>query len=92
VIQNGMPDGIALIDTASLTVLDALSYEGSITAAVITGFAGTESLVEDNPTAILDDNITGTLSMIRSPNGADTDNAMADWAASTALTPGAANQ
>ena len=33
--QNGAPDGVALIDTASGALLDALSYEGEITAAVI---------------------------------------------------------
>jgi len=27
--QNGAPDGVALIDTASKTLLDALSYEGA---------------------------------------------------------------
>src|SRR5262249_58164423 len=35
--QNGAPDGVALIDTASGTLLDALSYEGAITAATIGG-------------------------------------------------------
>ena len=36
-IQNGAPDGIALIDTANLSVIDALSYEGAMTQAVING-------------------------------------------------------
>jgi hypothetical protein len=89
--QNGAPDGIALVDTASQTVLDALSYEGSMTAATITGFPGPVSLVEGAATSAADDNVTATLSLIRSPNGADTDDAMADWAQGTALTPGAAN-
>ncbi|CAN0559437.1 unnamed protein product, partial [Laminaria digitata] len=39
-MQNGAPDGVALIDTVNNTLIDALSYEGSITAATITGFAG----------------------------------------------------
>ncbi len=55
-IQNGNPDGIALIDTASKRVLDALSYGGSITAAVITGFSGTYNLVEGTPLGITDSN------------------------------------
>src|SRR3954452_99180 len=32
-MQNGAPDGLALIDVATSTVVDALSYEGAITAA-----------------------------------------------------------
>ena len=35
--QNGAPDGVALVDTATDALLDALSYEGAITAAVIDG-------------------------------------------------------
>ena len=35
--QNGAPDGVALVDTAAGALLDALSYEGAITAAVIDG-------------------------------------------------------
>ena len=34
-LQNGAPDGLALIDTAAPKLLDALSYEGAITAAQI---------------------------------------------------------
>ena len=29
-MQNGAPDGVALIDTATVTLVDALSYEGSL--------------------------------------------------------------
>ena len=42
--QNGAPDGVALVDTAAGTLLDALSYEGAITAAQIG--SATVSLVE----------------------------------------------
>jgi hypothetical protein len=35
-IQNGGPDGIVVVDTVKQAVLDAISYEGSITAASIT--------------------------------------------------------
>src|SRR5207248_2742514 len=55
-VQNGAPDGIALVDTVTSTVLDALSYEGSITAAQITGFAMPVSLVEGTPTPVADSN------------------------------------
>ena len=37
-IQNGQPDGVALVDTSTHTLIDALSYEGSITKAQIKGF------------------------------------------------------
>src|SRR5690606_38902885 len=30
-VQNGMPDGIALIDGAAHALIDALSYEGAMT-------------------------------------------------------------
>jgi lamin tail-like protein len=90
-IQNGAPDGVALVDlTAGQTALiDALSYEGSITMANITGF-GVASIVEGTPFAGSDSNIkNGSLS--RLPNGSDTNNAASDWAFSNTLTPGAAN-
>ena len=35
--QNGAPDGLALVDTAKDTLLDALSYEGAIHTATIGG-------------------------------------------------------
>jgi len=88
-IQNGSPDGVALVSNGSL--IDALSYEGSITAASIPG-VGTVSLVEGTALAssVADSNsVTGAL--CRSPNGADTDNANADWTFCSANTPGSAN-
>jgi large repetitive protein len=89
IVQNGAPDGIALINTTSATVIDALSYEGSITAAQVTGISGTVNLVEGTAATAADVASTGAL--CRSPNGRDTDNANADWALCTTLTPGAAN-
>ncbi|MEO5624593.1 MAG: lamin tail domain-containing protein [Dokdonella sp.] len=89
-IQNGAPDGVVLIDIASQRVLDALSYEGSINAAVITGFPGTWNLVAGTPFPGLDSNAT-TLSLIRSPDGTRTGNDAADWKLTSTLTPGAAN-
>ena len=89
-IQNGAPDGIALVDTTSKNLIDALSYEGSITAAMITGFPGTYSLVEGTPTAAVDGNaIKGSLA--RLPNGTDTNNAATDWSFTKTPTAGAAN-
>ncbi|MFS8069635.1 MAG: pre-peptidase C-terminal domain-containing protein, partial [Byssovorax sp.] len=88
-IQNGSPDGVALINGS--TLVDALSYEGSITAAVITG-VGTVSLVEGTALASsVSDSNTITRSLCRYPNGTDTGNASTDWALRSVVTPGAAN-
>jgi Calx-beta domain/Lamin Tail Domain len=89
-IQNGAPDGVALIDTVGQKVLDALSYEGAITNAQLTGFPAPVSLVEGTAATAEDSNTTqGDLARI--PNGSDTGNADHDWALVTAPTPGAAN-
>lgn len=87
-IQNGAPDGVALVNTANQTILDALSYEGSITAATITGFPGTYNLVEGAATAAADSGDNAALARV--PNGTDTNNATADWALATP-TPGSPN-
>jgi hypothetical protein len=89
-IQNGAPDGIALVDTMGPRLLDALSYEGSITAAVITGFAGPVSLVEGTAESAADSN-SADGSLCRSPDGHDSDNASVDWRFCTTKTPGTAN-
>lgn len=88
--QNGSPDGLALIDTANGSLLDALSYEGAIASAVIG--TKTYSLVEGTALAatITDSNTTNG-SLIRNPDGKDTNNASADWVFTTTLTRGAAN-
>jgi hypothetical protein len=89
-VQNGAPDGVAIFDSATNVVLDALSYEGSIAAAVITGAPGTYNLVEGSPTTFQDNNATpGSLSRI--PNGTDTGDAASDWAFTSGPTPGTAN-
>ncbi|MBL8755360.1 MAG: lamin tail domain-containing protein [Planctomycetes bacterium] len=89
-IQNGSPDGVVLVDTATGVVLDALSYEGSIGAAVLTGFSTTIDLVEGAPFTGADSS-TATQSLVRVPNGIDTNNAATDWALAPLPTPGAAN-
>jgi Lamin Tail Domain len=87
-LQNGAPDGLALLDGA--TLLDTLSYEGAITAATIGG--QTYNLVEGIvlPASVEDSN-TVAGSLIRNPNGQDTNDAAADWAFTTTVTRGAAN-
>ena len=87
-VQNG-PDGLAIIDVGQGEVLDALCYEGAITAAMIPG-VGTVSLVEGTATTVMDEGgVNGA--MIRNPNGTDTDDAANDWAFSSTETPGEAN-
>ena len=88
--QNGAPDGLALIDTDGGALLDALSYEGGITTALVSGT--TYNLVEGTmlPATVADSNaVAGSLSRI--PDGADTNDAAADWVFTTTLTRGAAN-
>ena len=88
--QNGSPDGVALYDTRYEGVIDTLSYEGPIERAFIGPFA--HLLVEGTllPAGVADSNtVTGSLARI--PNGSDTDDAAADWAFTTTVTPGREN-
>lgn len=89
-IQNGAPDAVLLFDTVNHQVLDALSYEGAITAAILTGETGVFNLVEGTAFSGADSN-TANASLCRLPNGTDTDNASSDWILTTTPTPGAAN-
>jgi hypothetical protein len=92
-IQNGNPDGLALISTTGPRIIDALSYGGAMTAVTMTGFTGTRSLVEGTvlPVSVADSNtVVGSLARI--PNGSDINDAATDWVFTTTLTPGVANQ
>lgn len=89
-IQNGAPDGIVLFDTTTNVVVDALSYEGSILSATINGAPGTYNLVEGTPTAAADSTLSPG-SLVRLPNGSDTQDASVDWSFSSTPTPGDAN-
>jgi Lamin Tail Domain len=87
-LQNGAPDGLALLQ--GTTLLDALSYEGAITAATIGG--QTYNLVEGTLlAATVADSNTLDGSLIRNPNGKDSDDAASDWAFTTTVTRGTAN-
>ncbi len=91
-VQNGNPDGVALVDLSGPTLLDALSYGGEMTMATVTGL-GVTNLVEGTALKanIIDNNMTaGSLS--RFPNGNDKNNAATDWILSKSPTPGAANK
>lgn len=89
-LQNGAPDGVALLDTARQALVDVLSYEGAMNEALIGG--QTYNLVEGTmlPETVADSN-TVDGSLIRNPNGKDTNDAAADWAFTTTVTKGAAN-
>ena len=90
-LQNGgvpQGDGVAIYDTVNDVVHDALSYEGSVTAAMIGG--GMFNLVAGNPTLAYDDGYPGK-SLIRYPNGQDTGDDATDWTGTLTHTPGAAN-
>jgi hypothetical protein len=89
-IQNGAPDGVAIVDPVTQTVIDALSYEGSITAATLADFTAPVSLVEGTPTGAADTNTDGK-SLCRLPDGHDSNDAATDWAVCSTLTPGAPN-
>jgi hypothetical protein len=90
-LQNGTPDGIALIDDAANVLVDAISYEGAITTADLSMWGlGTVTLVEGVAlNADVKDDAGGSL--CRVPSAKDTGSSAADWALSTTPTPGAAN-
>jgi len=93
-IQNGAPDGLLLVNTATTAVGDKLAYEGamSVTFVAPSPFVpfGMVNLVEMAAATAIDDP-AAPASMARIPNGTDTNNAAADWAMTTTLTPGVAN-
>ena len=94
-VQNGPPDGLALINTNGPVLLDALSYANNggagITSVNITGFPAPVSLVEGGMPATAVDSATVAGALCRSPNGSDTDVANTDWKFCATPTPGAAN-
>jgi hypothetical protein len=89
-VQNGNPDGVLLLDTAAGKIVDALSYGGAITAAMVGGLAAPVSLVEGSAATATDSNsVRGSL--VRLPDGHDSDDAAADWSFTSTPTAGAAN-
>jgi len=91
-VQNGAPDGVALIDNVAHTLIDALSYEGAMTMVDLPGFAAPVSLVEGTMLPVVSaDSNTAEGSLCRSPNGQDTDDAAADWRVCAAPSAGLPN-
>ena len=91
-VQNGAPDGIALVDVGTTTLIDAISYEGAITGAMLPNFTPAPSLVEGTVlSSTVADSSTTEGSLCRHPDGQDTDNAATDWGICATLSPGTAN-
>jgi hypothetical protein len=89
-VQNGDPDGLALLDLTAGTVVDAVCYGGAMMGLTVAGISGTVSLVEGTMTSARDSNsVDGAL--CRRPNGSDTNDASSDWAFCSARSPAAAN-
>ena len=86
-LQNGAPDGVALVNNTGNVLIDALSYEGPIINVIPYGW----SLVEGTflPVSTADSN-TITIGLSRIPNGVDTNDAATDWKLGI-ITPGTAN-
>jgi hypothetical protein len=78
-IMNFGGGGVGLIYIPTQILLDALCYQGSITAANINGFSQPESLVETAAPTTADNNVSPALSLGRIPNGSDSNNASVDW-------------
>jgi hypothetical protein len=93
-IQNGSPDGVALVDNVAPKLIDALSYEGSMPPLAVMGLPGLAKLVEGTvlPAGQADSSAVDSVSLIRLPDGTDTNNAASDWKVSGTPTPGAANK
>ncbi len=95
-LQNGAPDGVALFDKTTGTLLDGISYEnatpdGQVTAVTIGGQM--YSLVSGTATTASDNQLVSSpvRSIIRFPNGQNTGDDIVDWRNTTTITPGAAN-
>jgi lamin tail-like protein len=86
---NFHADGLLLVYAATCHHIDALSYEGNIFQA--TGPCGVTPLKEGSTNLFAEDGPLQAGSLIRYPNGADTDDAGVDWQFTTTPSPGAAN-
>jgi hypothetical protein len=95
-IQNGNPDGVALVNVSTRAIIDTVAYGGVVTLAKpseanwaafpLDGVAGV-TMFDDSGTTIAP--VVG--SIIRNPDGTDTDTCSADWKFTHTMTPGAAN-
>ncbi|MBD3239151.1 MAG: hypothetical protein GF331_01090 [Chitinivibrionales bacterium] len=89
-LQNGSPDALALFNVDEQWMWDAVCYEGKMESVTIDGVDRKFNMVEGTVTSAEDDNYTDG-SIIRYPDGKDTDVAADDWCETTTATPGAPN-
>jgi hypothetical protein len=82
-------DGLLLVHAATCHHIDALSYEGNILGA--NGPCGLTPLKEGPTNLLVEDGNATAGSLIRHPNGSDTDDSGIDWTSTTTVSPGAAN-
>jgi Lamin Tail Domain len=87
-IQNGDPDGIALYDSVSGTLVSSLAYGGAIMTASVRGH--TFSLVNGGATSVRDSS-TAARTLCRLPDARWSDNDAVDWTTCATPTPGAPN-
>jgi hypothetical protein len=90
-IQNRAPDAVLVYDTVTKVVIDALTYEGGgMDAVSLVGETGTFDATEGTGSMLVDSNST-VRSLIRWPDGADTDENQVDFILTTIPTPGQLN-
>jgi large repetitive protein len=94
-IQNGSgtnSTGVAIINTSTLTVVDSVSFTGASPGLVaqITGFTGKTTFAE-GAFKLLSDSNSVQQTLVRLPNGQDTNSITADWQTSATPTPGLPN-
>ncbi|MBM4360444.1 MAG: lamin tail domain-containing protein [Deltaproteobacteria bacterium] len=92
-VQNGAPDAVGILDVANGKLVDALSYEGSVTMAKLTGIVNPVSFVEGTALdgLVVFDPPDIDAALCRSSKSGDTNDASKDWKVCKTLTPGAAN-
>lgn len=89
VVQNGATDAVVLLRKDTAEVIDAVAYEGSV--ADMTYGSATVKTTEGTGTTAEDSNTEATGSIVRSPNGTDSQNNDADFKFTKTPTPCAEN-
>lgn len=89
-LRNTGPAAVGILDLDQNALVDALSYAGAVSAADVSGASQPLDFVEGTAATAVDSN-TVDESLIRSPNGSDTDDADTDWKVTKTKTPGGAN-
>jgi hypothetical protein len=88
-IQNGAPDVVLLYNSATMTVVDFLAYEGANEMVTIGGTALTVTEGATSPGVADSNDDAGSL--VRLPNGCDRDMPALDWGFVSMPSPGVAN-